>query len=60
MKHIEKLTQRMFMIPMKADSELEKQHQIQVWDALIKVLASLFDLVFKVTDKIKDYQSSTH
>lgn len=59
MKHVERLTERVIMVPMKADSELEKQQQIQVWDALIKVLASLFDLVFKVTDKIKDYRSST-
>ncbi len=52
MKHI-KPTTNLKSIPVPADSILQKQQQIEVWNSGIKMLGSLFDLIVKILDKVK-------
>ncbi|MCX8064307.1 MAG: hypothetical protein N3G21_03965 [Candidatus Hydrogenedentes bacterium] len=58
MKHLNKISIYAKPLPLRADSELEKQQQIAVWNSAIEMLASLFELIFKVTDKIKGAQQT--
>ncbi len=53
MKYI-KLTTYKKSLPVYADSLLQKQQQIEVWNSGIEMLSSLFDLVVKVIDKVKN------
>lgn len=52
MRHI-KTTTNLKSFPVLADSALQKQQQIEVWNSGIKMLGSLFDLIIKVLDKVK-------
>jgi len=53
MKHIQTTTHSK-IVPQQADSTLEKQQQIEVWNNGIKMLGALFDLIVKILDKVKD------
>ncbi|MGC8737023.1 MAG: hypothetical protein ACP5UA_00085 [Candidatus Hydrogenedens sp.] len=53
MKHIQTTT-HLKIAPQQADSTLEKQQQIEVWNNGIKMLGSLFDLIVKILDKVKN------
>ncbi len=53
MKHIKATTYSQFILP-TADSTLQKQQQIAVWNDGIKMLSSLFDLIIKILDKVKN------
>ncbi|HOL18724.1 MAG TPA: hypothetical protein PLT82_12325 [Candidatus Hydrogenedens sp.] len=53
MKHI-KLTTYAKAIPQQADSTLQKQQEIEVWNSGIKMLGALFDLIVKILDKVKN------
>ena len=53
MRHI-RTTTSLKSFPMLADSALQKQQQIEVWNSGIKMLGSLFDLIVKILDKVKN------
>lgn len=53
MKHIQTTTFSKF-VPQQADSALQKQQQIEVWNSGIEMLGSLFDLIVKILDKVKN------
>lgn len=57
MKHLSKVSSYSVPKPLIGDSELEKQQQIEVLNSAIEMLSSLFELIFKVTDKLKGSQS---
>ncbi|HOV33829.1 MAG TPA: hypothetical protein PLX23_10770 [Candidatus Hydrogenedens sp.] len=58
MKHIKHATQ-FRIIPQQADSTLQKQQQVEVWNSSIEMLGSLFDLLVKISDKIKGTDSES-
>ncbi len=58
MKHIKQTSQLRF-IPQQADSTLQKQQQVEVWNSSIEMLGSLFDLLVKILDKIKGTESES-
>jgi hypothetical protein len=58
MKHIKQST-KVMVIPKQADSALQKQQQIEVWNSGIEMLGALFDLIVKISDKIKGTASES-
>lgn len=58
MKHIKSASYLKFALS-HADSTLQKQQQIEVWNSGIKMLGALFDLIVKISDKIKNTSTQT-